>query len=108
MEVLQILVGVVSDAVVDVRWVEPLRRPNSPVYRALAASLEEIDGVESLRMGRYSAELEVATHVATADEVARRVEEELRDPHSEFRTAFRFEFQDVEPDVVNVGRSVRL
>lgn len=105
---LEVLVAVTSECTIDVRWREPLGRPGAGMYRALEESLEELHGVEHVRVARYSAEVEIAPHVASADDVAGWISEELADPNSEFQVAARFHFQGIEIDVANAGRLVRL
>jgi hypothetical protein len=107
--VLEIMVTVKSDREVEVRWLRLLGRPNSSVYKALQETLDEIDGVELAYVGRYSAQVIVADHVASSETIAAQVEATLKDPDSEFRAAMRFHFAELRDLVVHQpGRIVKL
>jgi hypothetical protein len=56
-----------SEQVLEIRWLEPLYHPpyTSPAAESLARHLEVLRGVESVRVGRYSATLVVARHITT-------------------------------------------
>ncbi|HVE25410.1 MAG TPA: hypothetical protein VNC22_08405 [Sporichthya sp.] len=75
----EFLVTVPEDGVVAVKWSKPLGRPKSHAYQELANLLEELDGVEWLDVGRYSAHLGLADHVTRLGPLAREVHEALSD-----------------------------
>jgi NACalpha-BTF3-like transcription factor len=97
------MVAIVNRETVSVRWLEPFDRVDGAVYRALETTLEEIEGVERVRIRRYSAEVEIADHVVNAHEAANYITNALRDSDSEFQYALRFAVHEVELDVDNVG-----
>ena len=107
--VLEIMVTVKSDREVEVRWLRLLGRPNSAMYKALQETLDGLEGVELVQVGRYSAQVIVADHVASSETIAAVVEAALKDPDSEFQLAMRFYFTDPTQLVVHQpGRIVTL
>lgn len=59
-----------SAPVITIQWDRELdAHRKAGLYRVFAEALEAVEGVEGVYMGRYSAEIEVATHVKTTDEV---------------------------------------
>lgn len=105
---IEIEIAILAENYISVRWLEPLDRINGGAYRGLQSTLEEISGVEHVRMRRYSADVEIASHVVDVAEAAESIVEELRDPNSEFQYALRFAMQDVEVEVAYVGYITRL
>lgn len=97
---IEILVTVFEPYDISVRWLKPFH-PNTT--RALKETLLEIEGVESVTCRRYSAEVEVAPHVATVRRVAEAVVEALRDADSAFQYALRFELVEPELEVGAAG-----
>lgn len=95
-----------NGACVLVRWLRRLGKRGTGMYSVLEEVLEEVDGVESVRMGRYTAVLLVADHVATAEEVADGVREALID--GELKVAVRFQFPDEFLDVTVVNGAFRV
>lgn len=92
---IEFLVTVPRDGVVAVRWDRPLGRPKTHAYQELATLLEELDGVEWIKVGRYSAELGIADHVTTVQALAEAVHAELVQglAMGEFGQAVRFVVQ---------------
>lgn len=101
---IEILITIISLDWVSVRWLVPLDRVAGGVYRALKETLEDIRGVESVQVRRYSAEVEVAAHVATPKEVAEAIVQALSDEASEFQYALRFSVMEPEIKIDNAGR----
>lgn len=91
---------------VRVRWLRRLGKRGTGMYSVLEGVLEEVDGVEKVYMSRYSAELEVADHVATPEAVAEGVREALID--GELKVAVRFQFPDEFMDVTVVSGVLRV
>lgn len=102
--VIKILVTILARDYVSVRWLEPLDRVGGGVYRGLQATLEDIEGVEKVKIRRYSADVEIATHVASSVEAADAIVEALRDPNSEFQYSLRFAEPNPELEVTNAGK----
>jgi hypothetical protein len=90
-----------------VRWLRRLGKPRCGLYRVLEEQLEEIDGVEAIHVGRYSACLEVADHVATVREVAEEVAEVL-ESDQEVALAMRFGFPGERPEVTSIDGVLRV
>lgn len=86
---IKFLVTVVSDVVVAVQWLVPLGKLGSGAYQTLERALEELHGVESVVVGRYSAQITVAPHVVSANAVAAHVYEALTEDE-EFEHSVRF------------------
>jgi hypothetical protein len=99
--------GVAGVPCVLVRWLRRLGKRGSGMYSVLEGVLEEVDGVESVRMGRYSAVLEVADHVATAGQIADGVKEALVDD-GELKAAVKWQFPKEFLDVTVVGQVFRV
>ena len=98
---IDVLVTVFEPYDISVRWLKPF---SASTNRALKETLLEIDGVEAVTLRRYSAEVEVAPHVASAHRVAELVTEALRDETTEFRHALRFEVLEPKVEVTNAGK----
>ncbi len=76
---------------VEITWLHAL--PNDgPLVRFLEETFDGPDGVEEVIMGRYSARILVADHIATVDEVAEHLYELLTDIKAQ--TFFAAEFPD--------------
>jgi hypothetical protein len=58
---------------VQIRWDTELGSLKSDAYRRVEELLEELHGVESVLMRRYSCDLEIADHVKSSDLVADQV-----------------------------------
>lgn len=90
--------------VVLVRWLERLAKPGTGLYRMLSEEIEELDGVESVVMNRYSAVITVASHVRSewtvAEEIAELIEHDEAIREEFFRRFGGFAEVEIVYDVV--------
>lgn len=97
-----------TDTEIQIRWHMSLGKINSSVYRTLEAALESVDGVEAVRMQRYSCMIALATHVTQAATAVKEIADILSDAASEFRVQLRFLAPDLDVTVTPAGKTVRL
>lgn len=97
-----------NDSQIEIRWDVALGKPGSNSYRVLQEELEVIDGVERVRMRRYSCLLDVAVRVRQIAPVSEDVTQALAAPAGAIHHALLLELPTYEIRVTNAGFTLKL